>query len=169
MNNHHHAFNYTSPLVIPTSNSRPGSPVASTSSMAFAPQQQRGPGGKRAGEEAEGWEGKRMRMDDAFRHPQQGHTAETEDIMAGIRGAFTPTSTPSIHQPHGYTQGFIPPVGFGSSSTGARGRQGMSQTPVRDGSGEDDEASEGSEEDDGLGGGRGKEEEERKRRMKTTM
>lgn len=100
-----------------------------------------------------------MRMDEPYRPHQQGHTAETEDIMAGIRGAFTPTNPLPTH---GYApptqQGFIPPVGFG----GGRGRQGMSQTPMRDGSGEDDEASGDSDEDDAAGA-RGKEEEERKR------
>lgn len=167
MNNH---YPYTAtPLVIPTSNSRPSSPVATTSAMAYGDhaqhQQQRG---KRLGDDVEWDPSKRLRMDEPFprRPPAGGNTAETEDIMAGIRGAFTPTSNP-----HAYpSQGFIPPVGFGN-----RGRtQTLSQTPVREtpardnaGSGEDEGESEGSEEDDlrdgTAGGGRGKEEEERKR------
>lgn len=158
MQNHHHPYAYANPLVIPTSNSRPSSPVASTSTgMAYDHHAR----AKRPGEDVDWDATKRMRMDEPFARRQGGNTAETDDIMAGIRGAFTPTGNPSIHGYPPQSQGFIPPVGFG------RGRQTLSQTPVREGSGregsaEEEGESEGSDEDEGVQG-RGKEEEERKR------
>lgn len=169
---HHHHTMYASPtlyssgLVIPTSNSRPGSPQ-----MPQTHDRKRG-----AGEEG-GYgrpEGKRSRIEDGgyARHPQgqggSGASAETEDIMAGIRGAFTahpgassappPPPPPLVNSAHSYptgasyptftaAAGFAAPSGFGRQAT-------HSQTPVGD---EEDEEgdSEDDEEDKGRGEGRG--------------
>lgn len=166
MNHHpfpsnHLANVYASPLVIPTSNSRPASPVGAGAAYEQDHHRHKRPG------DGDGMyreqQGKRMRMDEGYasaaRHPTQGGTAamETEDIIAGIRGALASTSSTSAssgngphgYQPHAAGGGFVAPVGFG--------RQGMSQTPVREGSGSGEEGEESEDDEDGRG------KEERKR------
>lgn len=156
---------YSSGLVIPTSNSRPGSPQT-------AMQDPRKRGGAEEGY-GRGDQGKRARVEEGYaRHPQStgGVTsAETEDIMAGIRGAFTAHPPAVVNSAHSYpggapyptytaAQGFAAPGGFGR-------QQAHSQTPGGDEEEEEGESEEEEEGEKGRGEGTGAGEERKRPKM----